>query len=239
MAGWGRKHEHEHEPEPRKKRSVRDLAARRDKNAPTEESSVRPVSRRRQVVEVRKADRRDPRFSSLSGAANKHEFAAQYGFLKDVYTTELKTLRERFGALVKKERAASGAQANTIAAEREAVGRELDRAQALAAERRRRSEADAIDTQQRRENRQRLAEGKKAFYLKDSDKKRLLLQKRYERLAGAGTGADETGEGEGGSNSKQLRKALERRRKRNAAKERKALPFVADPRRAGQRPKRT
>lgn len=222
----------------RKRQSVRELKARSYKNAPTEESSSRPVSRRRQVVEVPKLDRRDPRFSALSGPAKKHEFKAQYGFLNEVFANELKTLKEQYAALTKKERTASRHQAEIIAGEREQVSRKLNRAQALAAERRRRADEDELETELRRQNRQRMAEGKKEFHLKRGEKKQALLRKRYERLAGASEGGADPDSGEG-SNSKQLRKALERRRKRNAAKERKHLPNVADPRRAGAKPKRS
>jgi len=55
-------------------KGVTPIAARKSKNAPTEVTSKRPVSRRRTVVEMKKMDVRDPRFSQLSGQFDAPSF---------------------------------------------------------------------------------------------------------------------------------------------------------------------
>jgi len=61
--------------------------------------------------------------------------------------------------------------------------------------------------QHRKEEKGKIEQGKKPFYLKKADQKQLALKKRFEGLKG-----------------KQVDKVIERRRKKQAAKERKAMP---------------
>ena len=57
---------------------------------------------------------------------------------------------------------------------------------------------------------QRVSQGKKPFYLKRSEEKKLELVETYNKLK---------------NNPKKLEKVIEKRRKKNAAKEHKRIPF--------------
>ena len=61
--------------------------------------------------------------------------------------------------------------------------------------------------QHRKEEKAKVEQGKKPFYLKKTDQKKMALMKRFEGMKG-----------------KQVDKVIERRRKKQAAKERKSLP---------------
>ncbi|KAJ1562353.1 rRNA biogenesis protein rrp36 [Cladochytrium tenue] len=68
---------------------------RKDRHAPMEVSSKRPVGRHRQVVEVASKKSRDPRFERLSGKFNEGVFENSYRFLKEYEEKEINDLRNR------------------------------------------------------------------------------------------------------------------------------------------------
>ncbi|KAG8902326.1 rRNA biogenesis protein rrp36, partial [Tulasnella sp. 417] len=62
--------------------------------SPAVETSKKPVSRFRQIVEVKKMEARDPRFSTLSaGEFDATKFASSYGFITDIQKDEAKKIR--------------------------------------------------------------------------------------------------------------------------------------------------
>ena len=61
----------------------------------------------------------------------------------------------------------------------------------------------------RKEEKAKIEQGKKPFYLKKADQRQLALKKRFEGMKG-----------------KQVDKVIERRRKKHAGKERKGMPFM-------------
>lgn len=67
---------------------------RRDKNAPMETTSKKPVSRHRQVVHVAKRENRDPRFTSWTGDFKREMFAKSFEFLNGYTDDEIKTLKK-------------------------------------------------------------------------------------------------------------------------------------------------
>lgn len=231
------------------KRHRNDPQKRTNKHAPTEVSSRRPVSRKRSVVESASStskDLRDPRFSNLSGpSVNAGLFSTSYSFLPSMQSEELVTLKKNLSRLRKLEAHQAGPKARSeqalqIREEREEVERALKRAEAKDAERKRREREREVMSKFKKENDERVAKGGTRFYLKEKDKKELMLKDKFERLAGANKGKARAGgnaEVESSipstepSNSRALRKALDKRRKKNAAKERKNMPFLVDERR--------
>ncbi|KAF9168617.1 rRNA biogenesis protein rrp36 [Actinomortierella ambigua] len=173
----------------KEKRGRKSIAKRDNKNRPMEVTSKKPVGRFRQVVEVPTAKRRDPRFDSLSGKLNEDLFERSYDFLKDYQQDEMKKLRE----LIKKEK-------NQELKEKmqNELSRMVDR-QSTEAARKRKTD---IKREHKRKERDLIAQGKKPFFLKKADQKKLALIEKFESL-----------------NPKALSKAMERRRKRNSAKE--------------------
>lgn len=229
------------------RREHRNLAHRTNKHAPAEMSSRRPVSRKRSVVEAAgpsSSSLRDPRFSNLSGpSVNAGLFEKNYGFVNEARSQELSTLKQTLSKLRKLEANHAGPKATSdealkIREERAQVEQALKRQEAKEAERSRRQRESEVMRRFKHENEERVKQGGKRFYLKDSAKREMMLQDKFSRLASGkkGTAAPaEGGTAPASSSSKALRKALDKRRKKNAAKERKALPFLEAGRRgAGQ-----
>lgn len=177
--------------------------SRSSKHAPAMQSSKRAVSRKRTVVEppaIQKS--RDPRFDptvlSQGGGQHNPEAALKaYAFLDEYRSAELKELKEKF-------------RRTKNPAEKEALQRSIrsasDRERAIA---NRRREKDVIAEHKKREK-QLIREGKKSnpYFLKNSELKKQVLLKKYDNM-----------------NSKERTKALERRRKKVASKERKQMPM--------------
>ncbi|KAL4999055.1 rRNA biogenesis protein rrp36 [Aspergillus recurvatus] len=176
--------------------------SRTSKHAPTVQSSKYAVSRKRTIIEPPSVPKsRDPRFDpTIVGGRGGSGFSAPsdaYAFLDDYRAAELKTLKEQLAKTKDVKR-------------REALQREIrsmtDRLRAIENNKR---EKDILAEHKKREK-QLIREGKKAtpYFLKKSDIKKQALLKKYE-----------------GMKSKDRAKALERRRKKAAAKERKEMPM--------------
>ncbi|KAH8689625.1 hypothetical protein BGW36DRAFT_391238 [Talaromyces proteolyticus] len=180
-------------------------AARSSKHAPTVQSSKYAVSRKRIVVEPPNSVKaRDPRFdptvmstSSAQRNSNAEATNRAYSFLDEYRSAELKQLREEM------VRTKDAAQKEKL---KRAITSATDRQRTM---QNRKREREVLSEHRKRE-RQLLREGKKSqpYYLKKSELKREVLKKKYE-----------------GMKSKERAKALERRRKKVAGKEKKELPW--------------
>ncbi|KAG0252859.1 rRNA biogenesis protein rrp36 [Linnemannia exigua] len=167
------------------------IEKRADKNRPMEIGSKKPVGRFRQVVEVASAKRRDPRFDSLSGKLDNDLFEKSYSFLKDYQADEMKKLKE----LIKKER-----DADMKDKLQNQLSRMVDRQATEAAQKRRQE----IKRDHKRKEKELVMKGKNPFFLKKSDQKKLELIDKFKHLS---------------ESPKALARAMEKRRKRNSAKE--------------------
>ncbi|KAI1764066.1 DUF947-domain-containing protein [Hypoxylon sp. FL1150] len=170
---------------------------RAHKHAPTEQTSKRPVTRRREVVPMQKREARDPRFSSAISARPTDEDRARkaYAFLDEYRDAEMGKLRET----IKKTKDASA---------KEELKRALASMQSKKqAQKQRDKEAKLLEEHRRREK-ELVKQGKKPFYLKKSEQKKQMLVDRFEGLRG-----------------KQVDRVIERRRKKLAAKERRDMPM--------------
>ncbi|KAL4988992.1 hypothetical protein BDW68DRAFT_186737 [Aspergillus falconensis] len=176
--------------------------SRTSKHAPTVQSSKYAVSRKRTIIEPPSVPKsRDPRFDPTivggRGGGNSSAPSDAYAFLDDYRAAELKALKEQLAK-------------TKDAKKREALQREIrsmtDRLRAIENNKR---EKEILAEHKKREK-QLIREGKKAtpYFLKKSDIKKQALLKKYE-----------------GMKSKDRAKALERRRKKAAAKERKEMPM--------------
>lgn len=206
----------------------KELVKRSNKNAPTEISSKRPVSRRRNVVDTPTSSTnvRDPRFESLSGSVNRDLFSKSYSFLPEMFKDELSTLKTTLAKLKKQESAQAGPRAKSeqalaIREERAKVEAALRRAEGLAGERERRARESAVKGKIKAQNRERVEKGLQPFYPKKSEVKQMLLKDKYDRLSGGG---NDEGRRASGQEKKQLKKALERRRRKNSQKEKRDMP---------------
>lgn len=168
--------------------------SRTSKHAPTELSYKKAVSRKREVIPTHKVNHRDPRFEPLSGPLDELKAKKKYAFLDMYRDSEMSELK------------------SAIRKSKDPDATETLKRALLSMESRKKSQ-QAKDQQQeilrkhRKEEKAKVEQGKRPFYLKKADQKQLALVERFEGMKG-----------------KQVDKVIERRRKKQAAKERKAMP---------------
>ncbi|GAA6054353.1 hypothetical protein JCM3770_003331 [Rhodotorula araucariae] len=178
-----------------------DRESRSNKHAPTEMSAKRPVSRVRQVVETHTLHARDPRFDALSGSVNPQLFKQSYGFLADKQHAELETMRKT-AAQARKNRALPEE-------EKERIEEALRRMENRDVTRRMKEREQEAMKSWKKEEQDKRAHGKKAFYLKESERKKLFLKAKFDELS---------------QDKRKLHKAIDKKRKKTAQKEKKAMP---------------
>ena len=172
-------------------------ARKKHKNAPAEMRSNRPVRRLRDSGNNTVPKHVDPRFSDLHGKLKPQGFFEAYPFLDKYQEDEISKL----GKAMKKTKSP---------AMREHLKHELGQRKQEMTERRR-----ALNVQERMkavhaEERVKVAAGKKPFFLKDSAKKALVLEARYDELKQQGRG--------------KLKKFIEKKRIKNAKKDVRWVP---------------
>ncbi|EFN58403.1 hypothetical protein CHLNCDRAFT_140335 [Chlorella variabilis] len=172
---------------------------REGKHRPVEMSSKKPVPVFRDTLQGGKRDVRDPRFESLSGGQYKEEqFKRRYAFLyDDKLPAERAELRAALG------KAKGGAAREALQARMQHVEQQLRSEEA-------RRKREGFKQQVKAKERASVKDGKRPFYLKKSEQRRLELVAKYEELKAAGPG--------------KLEQYLTKRRKRNAAKDHRHLP---------------
>ncbi|KAL8847408.1 MAG: hypothetical protein Q9221_007554 [Calogaya cf. arnoldii] len=167
---------------------------RSSKHAPVELSSKKAVSRKREVVPTPKREVRDPRFETVSGPVNEEKANRNYSFLNDYRDSEIVHLKSR------------------IRQEKDATAKEYLKRSLLSMESRKKAQQikdqdSEIQKAHRAKEKELVKQGKRPFYLKKGEQKKLALLKRFEGIKG-----------------KRLDKVIERRRKKNAQKERRDMP---------------
>jgi len=146
---------------------------RDNKNRPREMSSKKTVGRFREVVQVAKKERRDPRFDPLCGEFNDKLFKESYQFVNEVKARELTELKKQLKTEEDKERREEvkyliQRMENQLRAEAQ---NQVKRAQA---------EAESSDKKEK------LKAGEKPFYLSKAKKKEAELVSKYEELQSKG-----------------------------------------------------
>lgn len=175
------------------KKDLRDFS-RSSKHAPAELSSKKAVSRRREVVQARRLDHRDPRFEPLSGPIDEAKLKKNYSFLEIYRDSEIAELR---AALL------NSRDADSLEKLKKALRSMESRKKTEAAK----DQERAILRGYRAKEKELVMQGKKPFYLKRGERKRLTLVERFEGLK-----------------DKQVDKVVERRRKKKTARERRGMP---------------
>ncbi|TPX72668.1 hypothetical protein SpCBS45565_g00209 [Spizellomyces sp. 'palustris'] len=173
---------------------------RSNKNAPVEVTSKRAVTRRREVVELPKKvgvtqKSRDPRFDPLAGKLNDGLFQQSYGFIRDYEQHEVEMLKKRI--VTEKDQEV-----------KEQLHKTLTSMQSRLQTQKQKDKRKGILRTWRKTEEDLVKQGKKPWQLKKSDIKKLELVDKYQSMKG-----------------KDVDKLLEKRRKKNAAKERRFLPY--------------
>ncbi|KAI1462310.1 DUF947-domain-containing protein [Annulohypoxylon moriforme] len=192
--------ENSDQPDPRTQEKPRTkLLQRTSKHAPAEQSSKRPVSRKREVIAVHKPVARDPRFSSVvSGRPLDEEKSRRaYDFLEKYREDEMAQLR----LAIKKAKDEDS---------KEELRRALKSMQGRKQAQDQRDKEKRLLEEHRKQEKELVKQGKKPFYLKKSEQKKRLLVDRF-----------------AGLKKKQVDRVIERRRKKLAARERRDAPMPA------------
>ncbi|PSS37671.1 hypothetical protein PHLCEN_2v495 [Hermanssonia centrifuga] len=196
-----------------KERERKDIATRKNKHAPQEVTSKRPVSRKRPAIEEKKLVPRDPRFLHITGEFSADKFRSQYGFLSDMHEEEMKTLKDN----LKRARKMLASSPAHLREEREFEVQRLERALKRAEstvnrDKRERVEQSAL-SKVRQEEREKQKQGKGAWYMKDADKKELFVRAKFDALASSG-------------GRTAVKRAIEKKQLKVNQKEKKRRPFA-------------
>ncbi|KAF4985662.1 hypothetical protein FGRMN_11130 [Fusarium graminum] len=185
-------------PAPRKPARSKDdpKPKRSSKHAPQEQTSKKPVSRRREILPDNKRQFRDPRFDPLVGRVDEEKASKAYAFLDEYRDKEMADLRVK----IKKSKDFY---------EKEDLKRQLQSMESRKKANVRKQEEERLLKEHREKEKELVAQGKTPFYLKRSEQKKQLLVNRYE-----------------GMSKGQVDRAIERKRKKVAGKEKKELDFL-------------
>ncbi|XP_071787422.1 ribosomal RNA processing protein 36 homolog [Asterias amurensis] len=168
---------------------------RANKNRPQEVTSKVPVSRFRNVIAVKESVRRDPRFDDLSGQYNEAAFNSNYSFMEGVRRRELTEVKNELKEAATEEK-------------KEELLRLMQRMKQQEIERKQKQTEKEASTEHKKKEKELVKQGKKPFFLKKSEQKKVELANQYMKLKQSG----------------KLDKHLARKRKKNATKDRKHLP---------------
>lgn len=175
------------------KKDVREFS-RSSKHAPAEVSSKKAVSRKREVIPTPKLDFRDPRFEPTSGPLDGTRIKKNYAFLDTYRDDEITSLK-------------SAIRTTKDTHDKDKFKHILTSMESRKKTEEAREHQQEIVRRHRKEEKRKVEWGKKPFYLKQGDQKKLALTERYASMK-----------------SSQVDKVIERRRKKQTAKERRAMP---------------
>lgn len=167
---------------------------RSSKHAPAEMSSKKTVSRHREVVSAPKIKYRDPRFDPLSGHMYEAKIQQNYAFLDAYRDSEITSLK------------------TAISKTKDEVAKTELKTELLRLESRKKTQEAKAQRQEvlrahRAQEKTLIQQGKKPFYLKKAEQKKRALLDKYQ-----------------GMSAKQVDRAIERRRKKKAGRERRRMP---------------
>ncbi|WFD28287.1 rRNA biogenesis protein rrp36 [Malassezia nana] len=144
--------------------------------------------------------------------------AKSYNFMPGMYQNEIQSLRSTYGKLKKMEVNHAGPRAKSeqalqIREERAKVERALRRAESQENERRRRELERSVKSDFKKENQRRVDAGLKPFFPKKQQLQEAILRKKFDHMVGSNES----------QSSAAMRKAMDRKRKKEAQKQKKSL----------------
>ncbi|XP_077428157.1 ribosomal RNA processing protein 36 homolog [Vanacampus margaritifer] len=169
---------------------------RLNKNRPAEVSAKKRAPFLRQVVAVKKTPLRDPRFDDLSGEYKAEIFDKTYDFIHDIRRRETQVIQKQ---LKKTKSSVKKEQLNFL----------LKKMANQERARQSREQRRASELQHKREQRERANRGARPFFVNKSEQKKQDLAARFSALKTSG----------------KLDAFLGKKRKRNAGKDRRRLPW--------------
>lgn len=172
-------------------------AGRANKNRPMEASTKKPVGRFREIIQVPKKVIRDPRFETLCGRLDEEGFKKRYNFL---YANNLPAERQELEKSLKKTK--DPAVIDDLKNRISLIDKQIKSAGP------KRTDKHVLAEHKKKE-REAAKQGKKPFYLKKSEIRKQELVEQYEKLKASG----------------KLESFLKKKRRRNAAKDRRFMPY--------------
>lgn len=157
----------------KKKNKKIKVGKRKHKNAPTVMSSKKPVGRFRQVVEVKKREVRDPRFTSWTGELDQSKFREAYDFLSSYSKDEIKKLKKAINKSKDKE-------------ESKKLQAVLTRLQQYQSSQSRGKVQDEQNKKWRRKRRDQIKQGHRPFYPKRQQLREERATQQFEKLEKSG-----------------------------------------------------
>ncbi|CAG0903126.1 unnamed protein product [Cyprideis torosa] len=168
---------------------------RANKNRPREVSARRPPGPREVVAVSSKAKHRDPRFDPLCGDYKPELWKKSYSFIEDMRKEELETVKNQMKDETDEEKR-ERMKDLVKRMQNQANAREVEEARE---ERKKKAKQEAIEA---------LKQGRKPFFKSDAHLRKEELEEKYKKLKSSG----------------ELKKFLEKKKKRLASSERKAKP---------------
>ncbi|XP_009988647.1 PREDICTED: ribosomal RNA processing protein 36 homolog, partial [Tauraco erythrolophus] len=165
------------------------------KKGPLEMSAKKPVPFLRQVVYVTKKVHRDPRFDDLSGEYKPEIFMKTYSFLDSIKKQEKEMVQKQLKKCQNME-------------QKEKLQQLLNRMTQQEQAQKNQHKLRERELSLKRQRRELAKQGKKPFFLKKSEKWKLELAEKYAELKRSG----------------KLESFLNKKRKRNAMKDKRRLP---------------
>ncbi|KIL70874.1 hypothetical protein M378DRAFT_6759 [Amanita muscaria Koide BX008] len=203
-----------------------EIPKRHNKHAPMETSSKKPVTRRRQAVEVKTYQSRDPRFLPLTGEFSAEKFQNNYGFLIENRRNELNTLKENLKRARKSLLSAPRDQRISWENEVKRLELALKRTESLV----NKDKQDKIQMEAlqkaAREEREKQKQGKGGWWMKKAEKKKVVVEARYKALVE-----------EGGKRA--VKSAIEKKQKKIGQKEKRKRPVVRENNNEARKRRRT
>ncbi|XP_063933437.1 ribosomal RNA processing protein 36 homolog [Zophobas morio] len=165
------------------------------KNKPIEISSKKKVSKQRLLLPYNKSKPRDPRFDENCGHHNQDLWEKAYSFLDEYKAKEEEALKKELLKTRNLHR-------------RNELQKILSKKQQEARNKQEKLRKQTFRRNYRKTEAERVRKGKKPFYLKNSEEKKLLLLQKYNELKEKG----------------KLEEYLSKRRQKHASKDRKFVP---------------
>ncbi len=191
---------------------------KKSKKCPSEQISTRPVPRFRLVVDNQSGGARrrarDPRFEDTAGPLDYSKFRSAYRFLEEHQQTELDAIKSELTARKRKKdsKRKRGHKGGFKDVTTDDLRMRLMRVKQEQTERVRADKLQAALHDHKKKESAAVACGKKPYYLKQSDKKKIAMEQRYEELKRKG--------------NRKLQQYIEKKHRENAVKDRKRLPFL-------------
>ncbi|KAI8896775.1 hypothetical protein BC833DRAFT_596153 [Globomyces pollinis-pini] len=162
---------------------------------PQEITSKKPVTRKRTIIESNNNKFRDPRFEPLSGTLNPELFKRSYGFIHQYEESEVEQLKKVIATEKDVEKKAN-------------LKGQLTKLTSKLNARKLKEKRMEMEKGWKKKELELVKQGKKPFYMKNSEKKKLELVEKFKSI------------GKGVS----MEKFLEKRRKKNASREHRKIP---------------